>query len=198
MKNKPSSSPLILASASPRRLDLLKHIHITPDQVLPANIDESEHKGEHPRDIARRLATEKAQAIAAAHPESFVLGADTVVAMGTRTLPKTEDQKSTRACLEKLSGRRHHVYGGIALITPDGKTISRSVDTMVHFKTLSPQNIETYLKTEEWRGVAGGYAIQGYASAFIKSIRGSYSNVVGLSLYDTLNMLEGVGFGHFN
>ena len=189
MKNK-----LILASASPRRVDLLKQIGITADEIIPADIDETEGKGEMPKTLAERLAREKAQAIATDNPNTFILAADTVVACGRRILPKTEDEKSARECLELLSGRRHHVYGGIAVITPQNKVISRCDDTVVQFKRLNNKDIETYLKTGQWQGVAGGYAIQGHAAAFIKSIRGSYSNVVGLSLYDTMKILEGNGF----
>ena len=197
MRNKPSAKQeLILASASPRRLSLLKQIGIAPGAVIPADIDETEIKGELPRVLAERLAREKAHAVTAKHPDTFVLAADTVVACGRRILPKTEDEASARACLALLSGRRHHVYGGIALIAPDGKCTSRVVDTVVQFKQLSPADIDTYIATGQWNGVAGGYAIQGHAAAFIKFIRGSYSNVVGLSLYDTLNMLEGCGFGY--
>lgn len=189
MKNK-----LILASASPRRVDLLAQIGIQPADIIPADIDETEFKGELPRDLALRLATEKAQAIAKDHKDCFTLGADTVVACGRRILPKTETEDETRKCLTLLSGRRHHVYGGIALIAPDGKVITRLCDTVVQFKRLSSQEIETYIKSNEWKGVAGGYAIQGLAGAYIKSLRGSYSNVVGLSLYDTMNILHGAGF----
>lgn len=190
---------LILASASPRRVDLLKQIGIAPDDIIPADINEDEEKGELPRALAERLAREKAAAVAANNANAYILAADTVVAVGRRTLPKTEDEDSARKCLELISGRRHHVYGGIAFITPQNKTnerktISRLVDTMVQFKKLTPQDIETYLQTKQWQGVAGGYAIQGYASAFIKSIQGSYSNVVGLSLYDTMKILEGNKF----
>lgn len=193
-----SNKALILASASPRRLDLLTQINITPDYVLPADIDETEHKGELPRGAALRLAVEKAKATQAKHPKetanAYILGADTLVACGRRILPKSEDEKTAKDCLELLSGRRHHVYGGLAVITPDNKVIKRLIDTTVQFKKLTPHDIETYLKTGQWQGVAGGYAIQGYASAFIKSIQGSYSNVVGLSLYDTMKILEGNGF----
>ncbi|MCB1532162.1 MAG: septum formation protein Maf [Alphaproteobacteria bacterium] len=184
----------MLASASPRRVDLLSQIGITPAEIIPADIDEREHKGELPRALAERLAREKAQAIAAQHKGAFVLAADTVVACGRRILPKTENEQEARTCLELLSGRRHHVHGGIALITPQGAIVSRCVDTVVQFKRLTPLDIETYLKTGQWNGVAGGYAIQGYAAAFIKFLRGSHSNVVGLSLYDTMQILEGHGF----
>lgn len=189
MKNK-----LILASASPRRLDLLKQVGITPDEVLPADIDETPIKGELPRDLAQRLALQKAETIAKTHPDSFILAADTVVGCGRRILDKAEDGQYARMCLETLSGRRHHVYGGIALVSPVGKTISRCIDTIVQFKKLTPQEIETYLESGEWQGKAGGYAIQGRASAYVKFIRGSYSNVVGLSLYDTMKILDGAGY----
>ncbi len=185
---------LILASASPRRLDLLKQINITPSAVCPADIDETPLKNELPKAYALRLACEKAQKIAQEHSESYILAADTVVACGRRILPKTKDEHSTRACLKLISGRRHHVYGGIALLTPDRELKSRVSDTIVQLKRLSPQDIETYLATQEWNGIAGGYAIQGYASAFVKFLRGSYSNVVGLSLYDTMQMLQGSEF----
>lgn len=203
MKSKTAPHTLILASASPRRKALLEQINITPKHIIPADIDESEHKDELPRAAAERLAREKSQKVyqaLSAHlseeerESAYILSADTLVAVGRRILPKTEDEQSTVKCLELLSGRAHHVYGGMALITPEGKLISRLIDTKVHFKRLSTQDIDTYLKTKEWQGVAGGYAIQGYASAFIKSISGSYSNVVGLSLYDTMNLLDGNGF----
>lgn len=185
---------LILASASPRRQDLLKQINIIPDQIIPADIDESELKDESPKDLALRLALEKARAVAKNHADAYVIGADTVVVCGRRILPKTETVEETKACLEMLSGRRHHVYGGIAVLTPDGQEISRLCDTVVSFKRLSKTDIDDYLKTEQWRGVAGGYAIQGYAAAFIKFIRGSHSNVVGLSLYDIMRILDGAGY----
>lgn len=189
MRNK-----LILASSSPRRLDLLKQIGIVPDAVIPAAIDESERKGELPRTVALRLAAEKAKAVAAKNPGAFVLGADTVVGCGRRILPKTETAEEARKCLEQLSGRRHHVYGGIALITPDGKSFTRVADTIVQFKKLTREDIDAYLASGEWKGVAGGYAIQGKAAAFVKFLGGSHSNVVGLCLYDTMRILEGAGF----
>ena len=189
MKNK-----LILASASPRRVDLLKNIGIVPDDIIPADIDETPHKSELPKDLAQRLAVEKAQAVAEKNAGAFILAADTVVGAGRKILDKTEDENYARKCLETLSGRRHHVYGGIALITPEGKTIKRLVDTLVQFKRLTNEDIENYLKSGEWQGKAGGYAIQGHAESYIKYIRGSYSNVVGLSLYDTMKILDGAGF----
>jgi septum formation protein len=185
---------LILASASPRRVDLLKQVHIIPDKIIAAEIDESPLKGEAPRDLAIRLAAAKAEAVRGKNPGTFILAADTVVACGRRTLPKAENEKDARKCLELLSGRRHHVYGGIALITPDGKLLQKFSDTVVQFKTLTREETETYIINKEWQGKAGGYAIQGLAAAFIKSIRGSYSNVVGLSLYDTIQILNGAGY----
>jgi septum formation protein len=191
-----NAKKFILASSSPRRLELLKQIGIIPDQVLPPSIDERERKHELPRDAAVRLAAEKADAIK--DQDSFILAADTIVACGRRILPKTETGQEARKCLELLSGRRHHVYGGIALKTPDGRLVKTQCDTLVQFKKLTPGEIAFYLETGQWRGVAGGYAIQGYAASFVKSIRGSYSNVVGLSLYDTMKILKGTGYlnGH--
>lgn len=189
MKNK-----LILASASPRRVDLLKQIGIVPDSIIPADIDETPLKGELPNKLAERLACEKATAVHTRAPGNFILAADSVVALGRRILPKTEKENEARDCLTKLSGRRHHVYTGVCLITPDGKTITRLSDTVVQFKNLSHAEQEAYLKSKQWQGVAGGYAIQGLAGAFVKFIRGSYSNVVGLPLYDTMNMLRGSGY----
>lgn len=189
-----TSIPLILASSSPRRVDLLKQIGVIPDHIIPANIDEKPLKGELPRELAVRLAIQKAQAVAAKNPCAFVLAADTTVACGRQILEKPADEKQARAFLEKLSGRRHHVYGGIALITPTGKLHSRLCDTIVQFKRLSSREIENYLASGQWQGVAGGYAIQGHAGAFVKFIGGSYSNVVGLSLYDTMIILDSAGY----
>ncbi len=185
---------LILASASPRRIDLLRQIGIKPSKVIPANVDESSLRAELPRDLALRLACAKAQEIAKNDKNSYILAADTVVAVGRRSLPKTEDEQSAKECLQLLSGRSHRVYGGISLITPEGGVISRCVETRVTFKNLSNLEIQSYLKSREWSGIAGGYAIQGRAAAFISKIQGSYSNVVGLSLYDTMNMLQGAAF----
>ncbi|GJL85080.1 MAG: Maf-like protein [Micavibrio sp.] len=185
MKNK-----LILASASPRRLDLLKQIGITPSDIIPADIDETPNKNELPRDLALRLAIEKAQEIAKNHKGTNILAADTVVACGRRVVPKPETKKEAEKYLKLLSGRRHHVYGGIAYIDAGGALKKRLVDTVVQFKSLSQKEIDAYLETGEWQGKAGGYAIQGLAGAYIKFIRGSYSNVVGLSLYDTMILLD--------
>ncbi len=184
------SNNLILASASPRRLDLLKQIGVTPTKIIPADIDETQKKNELPRDLALRLAVEKAQKVASENKGMVVLAADTVVACGRRILPKAETEAEARSCLELLSGRRHHVYGGIAVIDENGAVKKRLSDTVVQFKKLSAREIENYLRGGEWQGKAGGYAIQGLAGAYIKQIRGSYSNVVGLSLYDIMVMLS--------
>lgn len=193
MKNK-SEQRLVLASASPRRLDLLSQIGITPDAVIPADIDESEFAREHPRDVCVRLALGKARKVAESEKGAFILGADTVVACGRRTLPKGETREDVTSCLERLSGRRHRIYGGICIIAPDGREVTRCVQTMVHFKPLSADEINFYAKSGEGEGKAGAYGIQGLASAFVKKIEGSYSNIVGLSCYDTLAMLTGLGY----
>lgn len=185
---------LILASASPRRLELLGQVGIIPSQTIPAEIDEAPHRGEMPRVLAERLAREKAQAVTLTNPDAFVLAADTVVACGRRVLGKAENEKDVRAFLQFLSGRRHKVLGGIALVVPDGKMQSRVAETVVQFKKLTSAEIDDYVSSGEGIGKAGGYAIQGRAAAYIKYIRGSYSNVVGLSLYDTMHMLSGAGF----
>ncbi len=182
---------LILASASPRRLDLLAQIGVVPDAVEAADIDETPVAGELPRQNAARLARAKAQAIADRNPGALVIGADTVVACGRRILPKAEDEKTALRCLELLSGRRHRVYGGIAVILPDGSVRSRLVKTRVRFKRLTSQETAAYLQSGEWRGKAGGYAIQGRAAVFVANINGSYSNVVGLPLYETAALLSG-------
>lgn len=186
--------PLVLASASPRRLDLLRQIGIEPDRISPADIDEVPLKKELPPQTARRLATEKANAAAETEAGALVLAADTVVACGRRNLGKPVDEAEARRFLELLSGRRHRVHGGIALARPDGPLLVRVVTTQVAFRRLSNADIAWYLASGEWQGKAGGYAIQGLAGGFVKSVNGSYSNVVGLSLFDVRNMLDGAGF----
>jgi septum formation protein len=141
-----------------------------------------------------RLSIAKAQAVQQSFPEHYILAADTVVGCGRRILPKAETPEQARYCLEMLSGRRHHVYGGIALIAPQGRLLTKLCDTVISFKRLTPQDIEDYIQSGEWDGKAGGYGVQGYAGAFVKFMRGSYSNVVGLSIYDTLNLLKGSGY----
>ena len=190
---------LVLASASPRRLDLLRQIGVVPDAVDPADIDESPLPRELPPQHALRLAGEKAAAVAARHPGAFVLAADTVVACGRRILPKAEEETQARACLGLLSGRRHRVFGGVVLLSPagEGEPLRRSerlVRTDVTFKLLSHEETGSYLASGEWRGKAGGYAIQGRAAAHVRWIGGSYSNVVGLPLFEVAALLRGVGF----
>jgi septum formation protein len=188
------ASHLVLASASPRRLELLAQIGCKPDIVDPAAIDETPRRREPPQNLARRLAEEKAAAVAARHPGAFVLAADTVVACGRRVLPKADDEKTARACLEILSGRRHRVWGGIAAVGPTGRARSRVVGTVVAFTRLTGPEVDSYLASGEWEGKAGGYAIQGRAAAFVRFISGSYSNVVGLPLHETAALLRGLGF----
>jgi septum formation protein len=186
--------PLVLASASPRRLELLRQVGFAPDMIDPAEIDETPRLGELPPAHALRLAAEKARAVMPRHSGAYILAADTVVACGRRILPKTEDEASARSCLELLSGRRHRVYGGIALATPDGELVSRRVDSQVTFKRLSEDEILAYLRSGEWQGKAGGYAIQGRAAMLIRWVCGSYSNVVGLPLFETAQLLTGRGY----
>ena len=185
---------LVLASASPRRLDLLRQIGIVPDQVEPADIDETPRRDELPAGHVVRLAEAKAHAVRPRHPAAFILAADTVVACGRRILPKAEDEATARACLALLSGRRHRVYGGVALLTPGGDLAIRRVVSQVTFKRLSEAEVAAYLASGEWHGKAGGYAIQGHAAALIPWIAGSYSNVVGLPLYETAQLLAGRGY----
>ena len=187
-----SRLPLILASASPRRVALLAQIGITPDQIRPASIDETPHLDEAPRPHAERLAREKAQA--AAVDGSFVLAADTVVALGRRILPKAESAAAVKACLLRLSGRRHHVYTAIVLLGPDGRLTARLVDSVVGFARLTAAQIDAYAACGEGEGKAGGYAIQGHAAAFIRFLSGSYSGVVGLPLFETAQLLRGQGW----
>jgi septum formation protein len=185
---------LVLASASPRRLDLLARIGVAPDAVLPADIDESVPKGELPRDHALRLAAEKAQAVAAVEPDALVLAADTVVAVGRRILPKVEDEATLRACMKLLSGRRHRVMTGVALAAPGQPLRTRVVETMIAMKRLSPEEVDFYASHGEWRGKAGGYALQGYGEVYVRHIAGSYSNVVGLPLTETRHLLKSAGY----
>jgi septum formation protein len=184
---------LVLASASPRRLDLLAQIGVRPDAVVPADVPEEPKRGELPPRLAARLAAAKADMVAARHPEAIVLGADTVVGCGRRILPKADTRDVARRCLELLSGRRHRVHGGIVVIAPDGRRAARLVTTAVTFKRLSAAEIAAYLDSGEWSGKAGGYAIQGRAAAFVRALNGSYSNVVGLDLFAAAALLRGAG-----
>ena len=186
--------PLVLASASPRRAELLLQVGLSPDLIDPADIDESPARGELPAHYAMRMASAKADAVAGRRPESFVLAADTVVACGRRILPKADSRQSAAACLTMLSGRRHRVIGGVCVIAPDGRRAARLVTSHVRFKRLQASDLDAYLACGEWEGKAGGYAIQGRAARFIAWIAGSYSNIVGLPLYETCSMLKGLGF----
>ncbi len=190
----------VLASGSPRRLALLDQVGIQPDSVMPSEIDETPLRGERPRVLAVRLAKEKAEMARrniAREPDlegAFILSADTVVVAGSRILPKTELVDEAAACLRLLSGRSHRVYSGVCIVTPKGGFRERVVETRVRFKRLSTDDFENYLASGEWRGKAGGYAIQGLAGSFVVKLVGSYTNVVGLPLYETVSLLAGEGF----
>ena len=173
---------------------MLRQIGIEPDAVEIAEIDEFPRKNELPRQLAERLAAAKAVAVAARCPGAFVLAADTVVACGRRVLAKAAGEADARRCLELMSGRRHRVHTAVTIIDPAGRQSARLVTTSVTFKRLSETEIACYLAAGEWRGKAGGYAIQGRAAAFVRRINGSYSNVVGLPLFETAAMLGGLGF----
>ena len=185
---------LVLASASPRRVELLRQIGLEPDAVEAADIDETQDPRETPRQLAVRLALAKAAKVAPSHPDAFVLAADTVVAVGRRVLPKVGTGEEGRACLQLLSGRNHKVLTAVAASAPDGRCASRLVETRVQFKRLSAPQIEAYVATGEGLGKAGGYGVQGRAGAFVIAINGSYSAVVGLPLYETANILAGLGY----
>lgn len=214
-----TSPRLVLASASPRRLALLQQVGLQPDRLQPVDLDETPKRRESPRALAARLAAAKAQtardtlvALAKAlkkaekndeassapqmerYDDAFILGADTVVSVGRRILPKTEKVDEAVAALEQLSGRAHRVYTGVAFITPRGSMRKRLVETKVRFKKLSRADIDSYIASDEWRGKAGGYAIQGLAAAFVTNLQGSYTSVVGLPLYETVSLLQGEGF----
>ena len=189
---------LILASASPRRLALLAQIGVVPDRMVAPDIDETPLPAELPRLLARRLAHAKAAAVAAmdgAGIDGFVLAADTVVACGRRVLPKAESQAQASACLNLLSGRRHHVITCVVLAAPGGRVLERVADSVVAFARLTEDDKRRYLDTAEWQGKAGGYAIQGVAARHIRFLSGSYSNVVGLPLFETAQLLRGLGTG---
>ena len=196
---------LVLASGSPRRLALLNQIGVEPDRVLPVTVDETPKPRELPRNLARRLAHEKVSAALAAtiaDPDlsgALILAADTVVSVGRRILPKAELIEEAASCLRQLSGRSHRVYTAIALVTAKGHIRRRLIETRVRFKRLSREDVESYLASGEWRGKAGGYAVQGFAGAFVIRLNGSYSNVVGLPLYEVMMLLTGEGYPvHFN
>jgi septum formation protein len=191
---------LVLASGSPRRLALINQAGIEPDSLRPADLDETPKKGELPRACANRLARAKAEAALEALRAdeelrgAYIIAADTVVAVGRRILPKAELLDEASQCLRLLSGRNHRVYTGLCLVTPKEAFRQRLVETRVRFKRLSEEDIEAYLASGEWRGKAGGYAAQGLAGTFIVKLVGSYSNVVGLPLYETIALLGGEGY----
>ena len=191
---------LILASGSPRRLDLLAQAGITPDRLLPMDLDETPRRAEHPRSLARRLAQDKAEAafqVVRTDPSwagSYILAADTVVAVGRRILGKPEYLEEASSALHLLSGRSHWVYTGVCVITPQSTTRVKVIETKVRFKRLSSLEIKSYLASGEWRGKAGGYGIQGFAGTFIQKIVGSYTAVVGLPLFETVQLLTGEGY----
>ncbi len=186
--------PLVLASASPRRLELLRQIGAEPDQVDPADIDETPGRDETPRRLALRLALGKASVVAARHPDAFVLGSDTLVAVGLRILNKPADEAEARRMLALLSGRTHKVLTGVAVIAPGGRTASRLVETKVRFKRLSAEETDDFVAAGDWRDAAGGYKIHQRAGGFVIDLSGSYSAVVGLPLYETRMLLEGLGW----
>ena len=185
---------LVLASASPRRLELLIQAGITPDHVSPCDLDETPAKGEAPRLLAVRLAGAKAAQGASRNPGTFVLAADTVVAVGLRILGKPSDENDALRMLTLLSGRGHRVYTGVTVVAPDGRQASRLVEARVKFKRLGPQDMRLLLTSQQWRGAAGGYKIQGFAGACVTSLIGSYTAVVGLPLYETTALLSGLGW----
>jgi septum formation protein len=191
---------LVLASASPRRLQLLERVGLVPDLLNPADVDETPLKRETPRRLSIRLAGEKARAarampqVKALGDKVFVLAADTVVGLGRRILPKAETVEDARDCLALLSGRSHWVYSTVCLIGPGGRATTRCSETKVRFKRLSREDTESYIASDEWRGKAGGYAIQGRAEAFVRMLTGSHSGVIGLPLYETVHLLEGAGY----
>lgn len=194
MSTRQQPQPFILASTSPRRLELLKQIGITPSHVIAPDCDETPLKNELPPELAARLAKAKALAVHAKHPHHFILGADTLVACGRRILPKCENDNAVSNCLSLLSGRRHRVYAGVCIISPRGKLAERLVQSVVAFKRLSPDEIAAYVASGEGIGKAGGYALQGRAAAHIRFISGSPSAIIGLPLFETAQMLQSVGY----
>jgi septum formation protein len=186
---------VILASASPRRVELLARLGVVPAAIDPADIDETAGKTEVPRPHAERLARAKCAAVAARHPGDIVIAADTVVGVGRRILPKAEDEATARSCLQLLSGRRHRVYTAVAVADANGVIRERTSETVVIFNRLAPADIETLIAAGDWRGKAGGYALQGTAEAYVRFIGGSWTGVVGLPLAETRALLKASGHG---
>jgi septum formation protein len=189
-----SRPPLILASASPRRRELLAQIGIVPDEILAADLDETQLKTETPRQLAQRLAADKARAVAALRPDAFVLAADTVVCVGRRVLDKAHNENDVADCLKLLSGRGHRVFTGIALVRPRAQLTSRVIETRLTFKVLTSAEINDYVASGEGVGKAGGYGIQGRAGAYVTNLVGSFTSVIGLPVYETRCLLEGAGY----
>ncbi|PQA74629.1 Maf-like protein [Brucella oryzae] len=191
---------LVLASGSPRRIELLRQAGIEPDHIYPADIDETPQRGEHPRSLAKRLSREKARKAQeqlkddASFAGAFILAADTVVAVGRRILPKAEIADEARECLRLLSGRTHKVFTGVSLVLPNGNLRQTLVETRLRFERLSRKQMDAYLSSGEWRGKAGGYAIQGLAGSFVVKLVGSYTNVVGLPLQEAISLLSDVDY----
>ncbi len=185
---------LILASASPARLELLRSIGLAPDKVLPADVDETPLKAEKPEQYVLRVARMKAEAVAELHPENFILAADTAASLGLTIIGKAEDARHAREIIQRFSGRRHRVHTGICVIAPNGVTRTRRVTTVVKFATIAEPELEAYITSGEWRGKAGAFGIQGRGGGFIEWINGSFSNVIGLPLVETRNLLKGMGY----
>jgi len=181
--------PFILASSSPRRLELLKQVQLVPEQVFAPEIDESIKKNELPRVYCERVANLKADAAVLNYPDKIIIACDTAVHAGRRILPKAETTEQAEECLEMLSGRRHRVLSCVVVASGKERR-SRTVETIVQFRRIPDNEIEFYIQTEQWRGKAGGYSIQGYAGCFVKSINGSYTAVVGLPLNETIGLLK--------
>ncbi len=191
----PDNQPVILASASPRRVALLAQIGLVPDEIVPADIDESHHRGEVPSAYAKRMAAEKTHKIAIMRPDAFIIGADTVVACGRRILPKAEDRQTAHTCMSHLMGRTHRVYGGLSLYHPSTQALATKIShSHVAMRRLDDKEMKDYLEEGDWDGKAGGYAIQGAAAEFITKIQGSYSQIMGLDIYMMAKMLKLAGF----
>lgn len=190
----PERSKLILASSSPRRLELLKNIGFTPDEVIPADIDETPHKAEKPRIYTERIAREKAEKIAAQNKGAFIIAADTTAAVGTRILGKAENAEEAKRIIKLMSGRQHRVYTSVAVVNPAGELRIKNVVTFVKFKNITEYELEQYIATNSWQGKAGAYGLQEDPGAFVVRINGSFSSVIGLPLYETKSLLLGLGF----
>ena len=188
------NAPLILASASPNRLELLKSVNITPDKVSPSDIDETPLRSENPRDFVKRLAREKALVAADKHKNSFIIAADTIAVTGGKIIGKAETEGEARKTLLGFSGRRHKVLTGLCIISPEGKISTRCIVTVVKFKKLEKKELDDYLKSKQWVGKSGCYGLQSRAGGFVESINGSFSSVIGFPLAETRKILSGMGY----